>query len=101
MIKLFRKVARNFRIFKQALGIRYLISSDNTYQPISLLAGLYDTYYKAHGLDGLKAMLASVIERGEDPMRERRIAALMKTGLTGGSAAENIVRHLCEILKRK
>ena len=79
----------------------HLISSDNTYQPISLLAGLYDTYYKAHDLDGLKAMLASVIERGEDPMRERRVAALMKTGLTGGSASENIVRHLCEILKRK
>jgi hypothetical protein len=74
--------------------IIHLISSDNKYKPLSSLTGLYDTYYKVHNTNELITTLKMVIERREDPMRERRVEALKSTGMIGVNASEEIIRHL-------
>ena len=74
--------------------IIHLISSDNKYKPLSSLTGLYDTYYKVHNTNELITTLKMVIDRREDPMRERRVEALKSTGMIGVNASEEIIRHL-------
>jgi hypothetical protein len=74
--------------------IIHLISSDNKYKPLLSLTGLYDTYYKVHNTNELITTLKMVIERREDPMRERRVEALKSTGMIGVNASEEIIRHL-------
>lgn len=74
--------------------IIHLLSKRNTVVPPEVIARVYGTYYQAHDVAELSGWLATVLERGEDPKREERQAALRDAGFLSTNAAENIVRYL-------
>lgn len=52
---------------------------------------LFDTYYKVHNQEELKATLKRVLEDGDDYNMAERLQALEKANLTGTYAAKNIM----------
>ena len=57
-------------------------------QPISAVKRYFDTWYKVHDLGEMSQTFEIVLERGEDPMREERLAVLHSAGLSDHYAAE-------------
>lgn len=74
--------------------IIHLLSKRNAVVPPDVIARVYGKYYQAHDVAELSGWLETVLERGEDPKREERQAALRDAGFLSTNAAENIVRYL-------
>ena len=60
-----------------------------------------DSYYRAGNLAELRLLLGKVLERNEDPNREKRIAAVSQAGLLGCHAATSISRYLEDLFLDK
>lgn len=71
-----------------------LICAANRHVPPAAAKNVYDTYYNVHNLDEMYKVFKSVIEDGQDPNRDARLAAVQKAGLCGVNASENIVRYI-------
>lgn len=71
--------------------IIHLISSTARVSPMKPSQELYSTYYQVRNLAEMHAVFAQVLERGEDPNRELRQAAVRKAALSGNYAAQNIM----------
>lgn len=72
----------------------HLISADAKIQPISITKPYFDSWYKVHDLAEMAEVFETVLERGEDPMREERLAVLQRAGLSDHYAAEKILVYL-------
>ena len=76
----------------------HLISADAKIQPISITKPYFDSWYKVHDLAEMTNVFETVLERGEDPMREERLAVLQRAGLSDHYAAEKILKYLNKAL---
>lgn len=73
--------------------IIHLISSRKQQVPPPSIAQAYSTYYQAHNLKEMYECFKLVLEDGQDPKKEERLAALECAGLLGSKAASNIVKY--------
>lgn len=73
--------------------IIHLISHLNKLVPPPILADVYNTYYKAHNLDEMFSQFKLVIENGQDPMKEERLAALSRARLCNTYSAASILNY--------
>lgn len=62
------------------------------YEPV--IKGFYDIFYGAWNPAELLDVFSDVLEKGDDPLFQKRLALLESSGLGGGSAAKKIVEHL-------
>ena len=62
---------------------------------------LFESYYSATNLDAMHAAFSMVLERREDPFKERRQAAARKAGLCSFRASDRILNYLDHILQKK
>lgn len=69
----------------------HLISSTARVSPMKPSQELYSTYYQVRNFEEMYAAFALVLERGEDPNRERRQSAVRRAALCGNYAAKNIM----------
>ena len=77
-----------------------LICPKNGHVPPKAAKEVYDTYYQVHNLEELHSALTLVIERGEDPKCDERLAAVKRAGLLCQNASDNIIRDLRKIYGR-
>lgn len=77
-----------------------LICSCNKHVPPRAARDVYDTYYNVRNLDQMYAAFKMVIEERRDPNREKRIAAVRASGLTGCIASRNIKEFLLQTFNR-
>ena len=78
-----------------------LICAQNKHVPPRAAKDVYDTYYNVRSLDEMYAAFKLVIEEGQDPNREQRLAAVRAAGLTGCDASENIIDAILKVYGRK
>lgn len=74
--------------------IIHLISRTAKVQPMRPNRALYDTYYKVRSLEEMLAVFECVLEKREDPNRDKRLEELKKCGYMETNAAENIVQDI-------
>ena len=74
----------------------HLLSARNTLVALPPSKRVFDTYYQVRDLKGLYETFATVLERREDPLRTRRLAALAAGRLVGNNAAQAIHKALVE-----
>lgn len=77
-----------------------LLCAKNRHVPPRAAKDVYDTYYNVRNLDEMYAAFKMVIEEGQDPNREVRLASVQAAGLTGSDASLNIAHHLLGIYDR-
>lgn len=77
-----------------------LICAQNKHVPPRAAKDVYDTYYNVRNLDEMYAALKLVIEDGQDPNREQRLAAVRAAGLTESDASGNIVDAILKVYGR-
>ena len=79
--------------------IIHLISPRNNMVPPPILADVYNTYYKVHNLEEMYAQFKLVLEDGQDPMKEQRLAALERASLCNVYSAGEILKYMKECFK--
>ena len=79
----------------------HLISSNVKVQPIAITKQYFDSWYKVHNLQEMVKTFETVLERGEDPMREIRLLALQRAGLFDSFSAGKILNYLSKMLRQK
>lgn len=77
-----------------------LMCSQNKHIPPRSAKNVYDTYYQVHNLTEMYETFHLVIERREDPLREKRLKAIQSAGLTEVDASWNIVTHIKQVFGR-
>ena len=77
-----------------------LISPNNTLTPLPPSKKVYDTYYEVRTLPEMYELFKTVLEDGEDPKRNERLAAVEESGIAKMEASKNIMDHLRNLLGR-
>ena len=81
--------------------IRLVVKSVNT-KVRPAYENLFSTFYTVKSPEELKTVFATVLERGEDPMREERLKAVDAMGVMGEkSSAERIMGTLLDVCGKK
>ena len=70
--------------------IIHLMAKRNKLKPCAPSQKLFSTYYEVGTLDELHSCLQMLLEKGEDPLRESRQAALKDANLGGVNASQSI-----------
>ena len=79
-----------------------LIPKELDYPLFPAFEKLYNSFYEVRNLDEMYAAFVQVLERGEDPMKEKRLNAVRELGLMGnGSSAERIMNKLRDVCGRR
>ena len=79
-----------------------LIPKDLDYPLFPAYEELYDSFYTVRNLEEMYEAFAQVLERGEDPKKDRRLKAVRDLGLMGEkTSAERIMGKLREICRRE
>lgn len=79
-----------------------LIPKDLDYPLFPAYEELYDSFYTVRNLEEMYEAFAQILERGEDPKKERRLKAVRDLGLMGEkTSAERIMGKLREICRRE
>lgn len=81
--------------------IIHLISSEAKYRPHRIAAKLFSTYYAAHNWREFEKWFETVVIKGEDPKREKRLVAVKDMRLLDNYAAKRILDYLDEQLSSK
>jgi hypothetical protein len=77
-----------------------LISPNNDLTPLPPSKKVYDTYYEVRTLPEMYATFKTVLENGEDPKKDERLAAVEASGIARMEASKNIIDHLRKIVGR-
>lgn len=68
----------------------HLIAARNPLEPLPPSKRVFDTFYQVRDLEGLARTLQMVVEQRQDPLREKRLAALKASRLVGHAAGQQI-----------
>lgn len=73
--------------------IIHLISHRNKMVPPRPLYDVFESYYKAHNIEEMYSIFKMVLEEGNDPLRDQRVAALRQAALCDKYSAKDIVEY--------
>lgn len=78
-----------------------LIPKELDYKLQPVFEDMCSTFYNVHNIDEMYATFKLVLEEGNDPMRDQRLAAVKRAGFMPGGAAARITEYLLKVCGRK
>lgn len=76
----------------------HLVPKHFPYKANPVLGGLYDTFYTSSDNDTLLSYLNSIVLKGEDPNKKKRLLCLKDLQLTNNYCAQNIADYIDSLL---